>query len=138
MVDFPGLAAALAEWPGYRLFTVMAYRDGSSRRIWSSRPDIWPPGGGKPLPPGSELHRMLVAEGQPRLLDGADAIRAAFTDHALILAAGCEAAINMPVHRAGRTLGALNLLHQAGHYAGMDLTRLSALAATAAPLLMTT
>ena len=136
MADFTGLAAALAGWPGYWLLTVMAYGDGTSRRIWSSRPDIWPPGGEKPLPASSELHRVVLVQGLPRLLDGADAIRAAFADHELILAAGCEAAVNMPVRHAGRTLGALNLLHRAGHYAGLDLPRLAALADEAAPLLM--
>jgi hypothetical protein len=114
----------------------MAYGGGTSRRLWSSHPDIWPPGGEKPLPRDSELFRVVVGQGLPRLLDGAEAMRAAFADHALILAAGLEAAVNMPVRHQGRTLGALNLLHQAGHYAGLDLSRLVALADGAAPLLM--
>ena len=123
---------------GYRLFTVMAL-DASreiNRRIWSSHPDLWPPGGEKPLPRTSELHRIVVALGQPRLVEGRDAIRAAFADHAAILAAGCESALNMPVRWRGRTVGALNLLHVAGHYAGKDLARLAALADGAAPLLL--
>ena len=135
-MSFAALSAALAEWPGHRLFTAMAYRDGAGRRIWSSRPDIWPPGGEKPLPRDSELYRMLVEQGVPRLLDGADAIRAAFADHALILAAGCEAAVNLPVRRDGRTIGAINLLHRRGHYAQHDLPRLVILADAAAPLLL--
>jgi hypothetical protein len=99
----------------------MAYGEGTSRRLWSSHPDIWPPGGDKPLPTDSELFRVVVGQGLPRLLDGAEAM---------------QAAVNIPVRHQGRTLGALNLLHQARHYAGLDLSRLVALADGAAPLLM--
>lgn len=134
-LSFAALSDRLAEWPGHRLFTVMAYGGGSSRRLWSSRPDIWPQGGAKPLPQDSELYRIVVARGVPRLVEGRAAIEAAFADHALILAAGCCSAINMPVRWQGRTLGALNLLHQAGHYSGLDFGRLAVLADTAAPLL---
>ena len=137
-MSFEALSAALAEWPGHRLLTVMALdaARGVNRRVWSSRPDIWPPGGEKPLPRDSELYRMVVEQGLPRLLDGADAIRAAFADHALILAAGCEAAVNLPVRCAGRTIGAVNLLHGQGHYAAFDLPRMAVLADAAAPLLL--
>jgi len=112
----------------------MGYDGHASRRIWSSRPDIWPPGGEKPLPPGSDLYRVVVLQGVPRFVEGADAIRAAFADHALILAAGCESAVNLPVRAGGRTVGALNLLHRAGHYAGLDPARLARLAEAAVPL----
>ena len=134
-LSFAALSDRLAEWPGHRLFTVMAYESGSSRRLWSSRPDIWPAGGAKPLPQDSELYRIVVAGGLPRLVEGRAAIEAAFADHAQILAAGCCSAINMPVLWQGRTLGALNLLHEAGHYAGLDFGRLAVLADAAAPLL---
>lgn len=122
---------------GYRLCTVMALDAlrGVNRRIWSSNSELWPTGGEKLLPPDSELYRVVVALGQPRLIDGQEAIRAAFADHALILAAGCASAVNMPMRLQGRTLGALNLLHVAGHYAGRDLARLATLADAAASLL---
>lgn len=112
----------------------MGHVGGSSRRIWSTRPDIWPVGGEKPLPPESELHRVVVLQGAPRLVEGADAIRAAFADHALILAAGCASALNLPLRSQGRTVGALNLLHAAGHYADLDMARLARLAEAAVPL----
>ena len=67
-------------------------------------------------------------------MEGRAAIEAAFADHALILAAGCGSCLNMPVRVDGRTIGALNLLHVAGHYAGTDLDRLAGLADAAAPL----
>ena len=44
--------------------------------------------------------------------------------------------MNVPVRWDGRTLGALNLLHEAGHYAGAQLPALSVFAALAvAPML---
>ena len=65
----------------------------------------------------------------------ADAIRAAFPDHELILSLGCESAVNVPVRWNGRTLGSLNLLHEAGWYGEDMLPVLRVYGAMAVPLL---
>ena len=93
-------------------------------------------GGEKPIRRESELYRLVVQQGVPRVCrDRQDVVRA-FPDHDLILSLGCESAVNVPVRWDGRTLGALNLLHGAGHYGEAQLPALSVFAALAvAPIL---
>lgn len=132
------LDAALAAAVGHRLFTVLVLDEarGVNRRFYSSRPEAYPVGGEKPIRRESELYRLVVQQGFPRVCrDRQDVIRA-FPDHDLILSLGCESAVNVPVRWDGRTLGALNLLHGAGHYSEANLPALSVYAAFAvAPIL---
>lgn len=132
------LDAALAEAIGHRLFTVLVLdaARGVSRRAYSSHPEAYPVLGEKPLRRDTEFHLLVVEEGRPRFCrDRTDIIRA-FPDHALILALGCEGAVNVPIRWDGQTLGALNLLHDAGHYDEAQTPLLSIFAALAvAPVL---
>ena len=136
-----GLAAlevALAASVGHRLFTVLVLDEarGVSRRFHSSRPDAYPVSGEKPIRRDSEFYSMVVERGLPRFCRNRDDIVRAFPDHELILALGCESAVNLPVRWNGRTLGALNLLDAAGHYTEGQLPVLSFFAALAiAPVL---
>lgn len=134
---FEVLARGVAAEFGYRLLTVMAFNAArqTNRRAWSSQPERWPVGGEKPVAPGSSLHRTVLVEGKIRHLEGRQAIEAAFADHALIVAAGCESALNVPMRWKGQVVGALNLLHRAGHYAGADFARLQSIADANAHLL---
>jgi hypothetical protein len=112
------LSAALQERIGYRLFTVLVldWEAGLSRRCFSTQPGAYPPGGSKPIREDSEFYVAVVQQGEPRLcLDREDCARA-FPDHELIASLGCASAVNVPVRWNGRTLGSLNLLHQAGWY----------------------
>ncbi|WZB63474.1 hypothetical protein WJ970_11615 [Achromobacter xylosoxidans] len=86
------LDAALARDLGHRLFTVLAldWTRGLSVRHYSSAPLAYPPGGAKPIVPGGEFHARVIEAGEPRFCADADAIRAAFPDHELILSLGCE------------------------------------------------
>lgn len=131
------LDAALARDLGHRLFTVLAldWTRGLSVRHYSSAPLAYPPGGAKPIVPGGEFHARVIEAGEPRFCADADAIRAAFPDHALILSLGCESAVNVPVRWNGRTLGSLNLLHEAGWYGEDMLPVLRVYGAMAVPLL---
>jgi hypothetical protein len=132
------LDAALGATIGHRLFTVLLLDEarGVSRRFHSSRPEAYPVGGEKPIRRESELYRLVVQQGVPRFCCNREDIIRAFPDHELILSLGCESAVNMPVRWDGRTLGALNLLHEAGHYAEAQLPALSVFAALAvAPIL---
>ncbi len=132
------LDAALADAVGHRLFTVLVLDEarGVSRRFHTSRPDAYPVGGEKPIRRDSELYRLVVQQGAARFCRGREDIVRAFPDHGLILSLGCESAVNVPVRWDGRTLGALNLLHEAGHYGEAQLPMLSVFAALAvAPVL---
>jgi transcriptional regulator with GAF, ATPase, and Fis domain len=132
------LDAALAAAVGHRLFTVLVLDEarGVSRRFHTSRPDAYPAGGEKPIRRASELYRLVVQQGIARFCRDREDIVRAFPDHDLILSLGCESAVNVPVRWDGRTLGALNLLHEAGHYSEAQLPALSVFAALAvAPIL---
>jgi hypothetical protein len=136
--DFTGLAAALrspeqpapvfrlietlsAEVIGHRLFTIMrldSARD-EVERVHTSMAATYPIGGrkAKKHAPWSDhvLHDMKVFRG-----DTPDDIRAAFDDHATIAALGLGAVLNIPLVLAGRCLGTMNLLHEAGWYTEED------------------
>ncbi len=132
------LDLALARDIGHRLFTVLVYdwARGESVRCYSSDPAAYPPGGSKPIRPGSAYHERVIVAGEPQWCRDAADIRAAFFDHELILSLGCEAAVNMPVRDGGQALGSLNLLHQAGWYTPAMQPALRDYAAQAAPLLV--
>ncbi|MBF8288327.1 MAG: histidine kinase, partial [Candidatus Rokubacteria bacterium] len=57
-------------------------------------------------------------------------------DHALILSLGCASVLNLPVVWDGRTLGTINLLHEAGFYDEGDVPVGQIFAALAAPALL--
>jgi len=131
------MEAALASAVGHRLFTVLVLDEarGLNRRYHSSRPVEYPVGGYKPVQRGSEYYRQVVEAGQPRFCRNREEIIQAFPDHELILSLGCESCVNLPIRWNGRTLGALNLLHAAGHYSETQLPVLRVFAALAvAPL----
>ncbi len=135
---FAALQAALGQSIGHKLFTVLVLDDarGVNRRFHSSQPDAYPVSGEKPLPRDSELYQVVVRQGRPRFCDGRAAMVKAFADHALIFSLGCESALNMPVRWNGQTLGALNLLHDEGHFRNVDIEALEFFAALAvAPIL---
>jgi hypothetical protein len=123
---------------GHKLFTILAIDYGANlyRRVYSSAPRRYPVGSTKPVVRGTKFYRDLVDEGLPRLCrDQADCMEA-FGDHELIQDLGCGSAINFPVRWGVRTLGELNVLHEAHWYdtRSMDVLRLCASLAIA-PLL---
>ena len=134
---FRALDAALAEAPGHILFTILLHHPAAreSERFYSNRPAEYPVGGRKPVTDSAWMRRVIHG-GQPWIGHGAGAIREAFFDHAIILALGCGSALNMPVRWRGETLGTLNLLHRAGHYAEADIPHVALLAHLALPALM--
>ena len=101
----------------HRLFTVLVHHaeQGAVVRAYSSQPKAYPVQGSKPIgatPWGERVPR----QGRPFVGRDAAALRWAFPDHPAILGMGLGSAINLPVRLAGRTLGTINLLHQAGHH----------------------
>src|SRR5688500_18678363 len=84
---YPRLRAAEAAaraLTGHGLCTAMAFdRDAMTvRRVFSSRPDIYPVGGAKPKR-DTDWGRQVLIEGRVFLGEGEEAIRAHFDDHAM-------------------------------------------------------
>ena len=89
-------------------------------------------GGRKPIEP-TPWTRQLLEERRPYIGDTAEDIRAVFFDHELIARLGCASVLNVPVAWAGRTLGTINLLHEARWYDEGDVALAQAFAALATP-----
>lgn len=123
---------------GHRLFTVMAFDSESRqvRRIFSSQPTVYPPGGIKSKG-DSPWANQVLDQGRPLIGVNSDDIRRHFSDHELIAKLGLASVLNMPVRVAGRTIGTMNLLHEAGFYESSHLELGRVLASLlSAPLLL--
>jgi hypothetical protein len=132
-----GLDKSLGATVGHKLFTVLVlnWDMGEFRRFYSSRPRAYPVGSGRPIPREGWYIEEVVRGGRPRISRDWDAVKADFADHDLIRSLGCESCVNVPVRWQGRTLGTLNLLHEAHWYTDADLPVLSAFAAMSVPVL---
>ena len=130
------LDAALAEVPGYLLFTILLHDPvhREQERCYSSRPDVYPVGGRKPVTDSLWMQRLLV-RGEAWVGATASDIREAFYDHALIASLGCGSVLNLPVRWRGNTLAVLNLLHCEHHYSEADIRPAWMLAQFALPAL---
>jgi len=119
---FAIVASASDAFIGHRLFTVMAFDAPSMqvRRLYSSNPDVYPPGGSKHKR-DTQWGRQVLEEGRPFVGRNAGDIRANFGDHEIILRLGLESVLNVPVRVHGRTIGTMNLLHRADYYDSADV-----------------
>lgn len=122
---------ACQELIGHKLFTVLVldHARGLNSRFYTSHPVEYPVGGFKPIDPTREFYEIVVNQGEPRFLRDRETIISTFPDHAAILGLGCESGVNMPVRWNGRTLGSINLLHEAGYYGPQHRPVLNVLAA---------
>ena len=125
---------AYASLIGHRLFTVLVYEadQGLVRRQYSNRPDEYPVSGTKPMG-ATPWGEHVLHQGKPYIGRDAADIRWAFFDHELIASMGLASTCNLPVRAFGRTLGTINLLHEAGHYDDDCLTLGMVLAGLLAP-----
>ena len=134
---FRALDRAMGAVIGHTLFTVLLHHPGAreSERRYSNQPAAYPVGGRKPVLASPWTERLFV-ERQPYIGRDAEDIRTVFFDHALILSLGCASVLNVPVVWDGRTLGTINLLHEAGFYDEGDVPVGQIFAALAAPALL--
>ncbi|WP_137127491.1 GAF domain-containing protein [Roseomonas sp. HF4] len=123
---------------GHRLFTIMRHDPlaGRNRRVHTSDPVAYPVSGFKPVNPDHPWTRRVLLEGRPWIGRDAADIAWAYPDHEKIAAMGLGSAMNLPVRWGGRTLGAVNLLHGAGHYTEADAVTGAIFAALAVPALL--
>ena len=134
---FAVLDQALGSAIGHKLFTILTY-DGATfeaARVYSNLPGPYPTGGRKRLARGPWTEAVLDA-GQAYIGRTQDDLRTVFPDHELIASLGCASVLNMPVRWRGRTLGSLNLLHEAGWYDEADAAACLPFAQLALPALL--
>lgn len=119
---FAALQAAMADAIGHRLFTIMRHDPvaGRNRRAYSSDPAAYPVSGFKPVDWDHPWARRILREGLPWIGRDAADVAWAYPDHEKIAGMGLASAMNLPVRWDGKTLGTLNLLHQAGHFTEAD------------------
>ena len=135
---YRAVQASLGRLIGHRLFTLLITIEGGAEveRVWSSDEASYPLTGRKRMGPTPWGDHVLRSR-RPWLGDGAEAIRWAFPDHALIASLGLACCINVPVVAFGRTLGTMNLLDREGAYGPADVEAASLFAPVlAAPFLL--
>lgn len=135
---FAALQAAMAQAIGHRLFTVMRHDPvaGRNRRAHTNDPGAYPVSGYKAVAWDHPWTRRVLVEGSPWIGRNAADIAWAYPDHAKIAAMGLGSALNLPVRWNGRTLGTVNLLHDAGHFGDADAQIGMIFAGLAAPALL--
>lgn len=135
---FRALEQAMQEAIGHRLFTIMRHDRlrARNRRVYSSDPAAYPVSAGKPVDWAHPWARRLLVEGRAWIARDAGDITWAYPDHPKILAMDLASAMNLPVRWNGETIGTVNLLHGAGHYAEADAALGTVFAALALPPLL--
>lgn len=125
--DLQAVEEAVRAEVGFRLFTVLVFRDGARtmERLHSSRPVEYPVGGRKDV--GRDvakdwLDACLVGQ-VPFFGRTSEDVRRIFADASLIESLGCGSIINAPVLHSGRTVAALNVLDAEGAYGDDDVGR---------------
>lgn len=134
---FEAFERVLQEAIGHQLFTILAWRSGSSdvERLHASRPAEYPPQGRKRMGP-TPWGAHVLEKGLPWFGRNADDIRWAFPDHELILSLGCESCLNAPVRHDGRVLGVVSVLDAEDRYRQSELEALVPLSAFLIPPLL--
>ena len=94
------------------LFDVAA---GRLRRVFTQDAEAYPVGGYKPIP-ANKWTDILIGNHEVYTALTIEAIAEDFFDWKLIQSLGCESIANLPIVIGGQTIGALNLLNEAGHY----------------------
>jgi hypothetical protein len=134
---FAALSRALQSALGHILFTVLVHdvEGGALRRLFSTRPDVNPVGGTKPVT-GSDWMRQVLQRGEPYIGRSREDLRVVFSDHERLWSIGCESVLNMPIVWSGRVVGSLNLLDRANSYVDADVPIARLFAQLSAPALL--
>lgn len=114
---FAFVAALIDESIGSKLTTATVFdvSAGRLRRIFTQNAEAYAVGGFKPIP-ANKWTDTLIRRREIYTALSIDAIAEDFFDWQLIQSLGCESIANLPIVVGGQTVGALNLLHEAGYY----------------------
>ena len=106
---------------GHRLFTIMRLHAAAQEveRLYSSLPDAYPVSGRKPKQ-GTPWGEQVLDRGEIFVASSPDEVRAAFADYELIFSLGIGAIMNVPIRFRGRSLGTMNICHEAGWFTDSD------------------
>ncbi len=128
----------MGEAIGHRLFTVMRHDAvaGRNRRAHTSDAAAYPVSGFKPVNWDHPWTRRVLVDGAAWIGNGPADIVWAYPDHETIAAMRLGSAMNLPVRWDGRTLGTVNLLHDAGHFTEADAAIGIVFASLAVPALL--
>ncbi|MCH9675851.1 MAG: GAF domain-containing protein [Gammaproteobacteria bacterium] len=131
---FAALDSALNNSIGHILFTVLLLHESSNEneRFYTNNAKDYPVGGRKKVVPSDWTEQLYVRQ-LPFIGTTADDIRRVFFDHEIIISLGCESVLNIPVVYDGRTLGSMNLLHEANWYTEHHVEAAQVFAALAIP-----
>jgi GAF domain-containing protein len=118
---FRAVEALSAAVIGHRLFTIMRFdaERAEVERVHTSLPAVYPVGGRKNKKDTAWSNHTLRDMKVFRASEP-EAIRATFDDHATIASLGLGSVLNIPLVLAGRCVGTMNLLHEAGWYTAKD------------------
>ncbi len=102
---------------GHRLFTMMRVHEATAEveRIYSSNTSAYPVGGRKQKR-GTPWSKVVLDRGEVFVARNEDEVRDAFSDHALIFSLGVGSIMNVPLAWRGRSLGTMNISHEAGYF----------------------
>lgn len=105
------------------------------QRIWSSRPQDYPVGGGKTktLTPWS---RQLLQRGEVFVGEGDEALAQVFDDHARIASLNLHAVVNVPLLRDGRCAATFNVLGVRPGWQSREIAAIELLGLLAAPYVL--
>jgi GAF domain-containing protein len=119
---FAAAEALAADVIGHKLFTINLFDAARFEvaRVHTSDPSVYPVGGRKQKARTAWGEQVLTGC-QVFLAADADAVRAAFDDHATIFGLGIGAILNIPVCLDGRCVGTMNLCHEAHWFTQDDV-----------------
>jgi hypothetical protein len=122
MFDF--VADRIGEAIGSKLTTATLFDvpAGRLRRVYTQDAAAYAVGGYKPIP-ANKWTDILIGRHEIYTALTIEAIAEDFFDWKLIQSLGCESIANLPIVVDGQTIGAFNLLHDAGYYTAERLAR---------------
>jgi hypothetical protein len=125
-----------AEAMGCALFTVMRFHENAMEveRLYSTHTAAYPVGGRK-AKRDTPWGRHVLSERKIFVGEGEAAIRAAFDDHATILALGLRSVVNVPLIDGESCLGTANFLRHETSLSADDVATATTLASFAVPAL---